>query len=168
MIDLMHEHGDQAQDSCRSIRPTEIRKRRSPKNIGTLIGNRLLATKNPSTHRSLPFTHFLLRIPTNLSPSQLLTSHKNVYNTPVDAIGTSCPEMLLASGESEVVANVTTLSYNVAMTTSRMAICPTRSEASIIGSRNGSGLIAFDGTLLAGRLLVKTEEECISLRGYRK
>jgi len=76
--------------------------------------------------------------------------------------------MLLASGESEVVANVTTLSYNVAMTTSRMAICPTRSEASIIGSRNGSGLIALDGTLLAGRLLVKTEEECISLRGYRK
>jgi len=138
----MHEHGDQAQDSCRSIRPTEIRIRRSPKNTGTPIGNVSLAIKNLSTQRSLPFTHFLLRIPTNLSPSQLLTSHNNVYNTAVDAIGTSCPEMVHASGKIEVVANVTTLSYNVAMTTSGMAICPRRSEASIIGSRNGSGLIA--------------------------
>lgn len=55
-----------------------------------------------------------------------------------------------------------TISYNLAMTTTTMAICPRRSEgATLLNNvsltKPGPGEIALNGTILAGTLMVKNE-----------
>lgn len=65
------------------------------------------------------------------------------------------------------------ISYNLAMTTSAMAICPRRSDtvtlnvASLEDDSKGTrriGPVALNGTILAGTLMVKSEEEWNELR----
>ena len=63
------------------------------------------------------------------------------------------------------------ISYNLAMTTSAMAICPRRSETATLGVAehvsSGAGQIgpvALNGTILAGTLMVKTEKDWNELR----
>ena len=53
------------------------------------------------------------------------------------------------------------ISYNLAMTTSFMAIVPRRREGESLRRHDGSeiGFIALNGTVLAGTLMVKGEEE---------
>ncbi|KAI9717108.1 MAG: bifunctional AP-4-A phosphorylase/ADP sulfurylase [Chrysothrix sp. TS-e1954] len=52
------------------------------------------------------------------------------------------------------------ISYNLAMTTTCMVICPRRSEGSMITRDDGSELdfVALNGTVLGGTLMVKNEE----------
>ena len=62
------------------------------------------------------------------------------------------------------------ISYNLAMTTRRMMICPRRSKGAMISTTNQGtpkqiGPISLNGTLLAGTLMVKTNEEWEALRG---
>jgi ATP adenylyltransferase len=59
-----------------------------------------------------------------------------------------------------------TISYNMAFTDSVMILFPRLSEGPQIASATGGliGPIALNGTILAGTLLVKTEEEWQSLR----
>lgn len=57
----------------------------------------------------------------------------------------------------------TTFSYNLAMTTEVMAILPRRTEASSIPDVEDSA-IAINGTILAGTMMVKAEEDWDSLR----
>jgi len=57
-----------------------------------------------------------------------------------------------------------TISYNLAMTTTTMAICPRISEGARLTSEDGSDLnngseVALNGTILAGTLMVKAEED---------
>ena len=71
---------------------------------------------------------------------------------------------------SELGTKKANISYNLAMTTRRMMICPRRSEGAMIPTNNQGtakqiGPIAVNGTLLAGTLMVKTEEEWDALRG---
>lgn len=63
------------------------------------------------------------------------------------------------------------ISYNLAMTASAMAVCPRRSDTATLNvakddSRSAGwiGPIALNGTVLAGTLMVKTEEEWDVLR----
>jgi ATP adenylyltransferase len=58
------------------------------------------------------------------------------------------------------------ISYNLAMTTSAMAIVPRRNEGAPIKNDQGVevGSVALNGTLLAGTLMVKLEAEWNALR----
>jgi sulfate adenylyltransferase (ADP) / ATP adenylyltransferase len=61
------------------------------------------------------------------------------------------------------------ISYNLAMTTSFMAICPRKNEGEMMRRDDGSeiGFVALNGTLLAGTLMVKGEEEWDALRANK-
>lgn len=52
------------------------------------------------------------------------------------------------------------------MTTSMMMICPRRAEGSVLHRTDGSeaGFVALNGTVLAGTLMVKEEEQWDILR----
>ena len=129
--------------------------------------------KSPSSSRSLPFTHFSLPIATNTSSLQLLESYSTLYEKAVNAVYAYHQEKSCVPETPKASANATIVSYNLAMTTSRMAICPRRSEAARIDQRKEStdlaideaGAVALNGTLLAGTLMVKTEKEWNVLRG---
>ncbi|KAI9821541.1 MAG: bifunctional AP-4-A phosphorylase/ADP sulfurylase [Phylliscum demangeonii] len=58
------------------------------------------------------------------------------------------------------------ISYNLALTTSRMIICPRRRECGelVVGPGHRTSSISVNGTLLAGTLMVKTREEWDALR----
>ena len=52
------------------------------------------------------------------------------------------------------------ISYNLAMTSTAMAICPRRSEGLMVCRDDGTDLdyVALNGTILGGTLMVKNEE----------
>ena len=65
--------------------------------------------------------------------------------------------------------NRANVSYNLAMTTTTMAICPRRSESGRLTDASSdedqsSGVVALNGTILAGTLMVKTKSEWDRLR----
>ena len=56
------------------------------------------------------------------------------------------------------------ISYNFAMTTERMAICPRRKEGAGIWGAGADSFVAVNGTILGGSLMVKDEAEWDLLR----
>lgn len=152
-------------------------------------------------------------LPDSVGPQDLLRFYKALYTSARDALRRSYPELERRSEDSlhsHDGSNQTTISYNLAMTTRRMIICPRRSETAMIFDstvplRKNSGLvdsqeassaccrttpdtidnpakdtttritrpkmvsqlgpIALNGTILAGTLMVKTEEEWNVLKG---
>lgn len=56
------------------------------------------------------------------------------------------------------------LSYNLAMTTERMAICPRSKEGAAIRGASPDSFVAINGTILGGTLMVKDEAEWSILR----
>lgn len=61
------------------------------------------------------------------------------------------------------------ISYNLAMTTTAMAICPRTSESARLADATSnedqsSGVVAVNGTILAGTLMVKMKSEWDRLR----
>lgn len=138
-----------------------------------MADQQFLVPGSPTIIHSLPFTHFSSPIPADASSSQLVESYYELYDTAVDAFYSCYPEMLPPYETPEEMVNAISISYNFAMTTSRMAICPRRSEASTIDPGKGGadaaggadGSVALNGTLLAGTLMVKTKEDWDALRG---
>ena len=65
--------------------------------------------------------------------------------------------------------NRANISYNLAMTTTTMAICPRTSESGRLANvttneDKSSSVVALNGTILAGTLMVKTKSEWDRLR----
>lgn len=119
----------------------------------------------------LPFVHFGVAIPPHPSPDQLYDRYRCLYEAAVKACRTYAEkhpdENLIVEADQDDCSAV--ISYNLALTTSSMVICPRRSEGAMLkaGVRNGSrsvGPVAINGTILAGTLMVKTEEEWGELR----
>lgn len=65
-------------------------------------------------------------------------------------------------GEGEDREGKAVISYNLALTTDAMAICPRRREGAMV--RDGLGPVAINGTVLGGTVMVKTGEEWDALR----
>ncbi|KAL9110000.1 MAG: hypothetical protein Q9227_005339 [Pyrenula ochraceoflavens] len=124
--------------------------------------------RNP--HPTLPFTHFAARLSPAITPSSLHVLYTRLY--------------ALAASSSTFTANhpsPRTISYNLALTSSTIAICPRRAEGVPLllppipspNSKNNEekgeeeaeeGFIALNGTLLAGTLMVKGQREWDVLR----
>lgn len=113
-----------------------------------------------------PFAHFALPLPSNPSADTLHAIYLSLYRTAL-ATAKSNPDDHATKASSGPAA----ISYNLAMTDSMMMICPRRNESSRISvdaavSRDiaDAGIIALNGTILAGTLMVKAEAEWDKLR----
>ncbi|KAG9531867.1 HIT-like protein, partial [Aureobasidium melanogenum] len=115
----------------------------------------------------LPFTHYTTQLPQDPSPDTLYSIYNRLYEAAAAAVRSyissnqnSGLELHPSEGGSSPI------SYNLAMTTSAMAIVPRRNEGASIKNRQGVevGSVALNGTLLAGTLMVKLEDEWNTLR----
>ena len=120
----------------------------------------------PSQHESdvlhdpsLPFIHYAVHVPPHPSSSLLHQTYLKLYRLAVDAARPSS-----STPESKDPASAASISYNLALTTTTMAICPRRSESAIVPSSTGEGEVAINGTILAGTLMVKDEGEWENLK----
>lgn len=123
---------------------------------------------------NLPFACYAIELPRDPSAETLHRIYMSLYRTAVAAAngqaadsssrGPDNPTHLPTEGPSAI-------SYNLAMTTSRMIICPRRSEYAWIQIDESSkvglheeGLVKLNGTILAGTLMVKAESEWKALQ----
>lgn len=112
-------------------------------------------------HPDIPFTHFACHLPEQPSGDQLLKAYRDLYqaarHSVDDYIGSNPQELELHSTES----GDSPISYNLAMTTRAMAICPRRREGDMLRRDDGTeiGFVALNGTILAGTLMVKHQEQ---------
>ena len=110
--------------------------------------------------------HYGQPVHPNVSASELHATYKGLYRAAEAAVrdyiqnNPGSLELHPTEGGSNPI------SYNLALTTSFMAICPRRKEGEMLRRSDGSevGLVALNGTLLAGTLMVKGEDEWNMLR----
>ena len=115
---------------------------------------------------SLPFCHYATKIPPEPSPQQLLQTYLMLYHSAVNAVE-DIKGKVAGAGEISPALDVkgeAAISYNLAITEELMAICPRRAEAAKVPSETADGLVAINGTILAGTLMVKDEGEWHSLQ----
>ncbi len=113
---------------------------------------------------SLPFCHYAMRIPANPGTGVLHQIYHRLYDNAsksVQSWNEGCPLEHRAvdnnSGEAPI-------SYNLAMTTHTMAICPRRKESATLPTTSGVGSAAVNGTILGGTLMVKEMSEWEAFR----
>ncbi|RJE20845.1 hypothetical protein PHISCL_06814 [Aspergillus sclerotialis] len=115
----------------------------------------------------LSFAHFALPIPSNADADVLYRMYLALYRAAVKAAqGTK-----ETANEEPAVDGEAAISYNLALTESTMMICPRRNESAEIrvaaeetDDNSDSGVVALNGTILAGTLMVKAEAEWNELR----
>ncbi|KAF2691991.1 HIT-like protein [Lentithecium fluviatile CBS 122367] len=122
----------------------------------------------PSTlqHPTVPFTHFAYSFPTEISAARIFQAYTDLYKLAEAAI-----DDFIAANPSQLALHSTIegdlpISYNLAMTTSGMAILPRRSEGYMLRHEDGTeiGFVELNGTALGGTLMVKCQEEWEALR----
>ncbi|KAH6654543.1 5',5'''-P-1,P-4-tetraphosphate phosphorylase 2 [Truncatella angustata] len=107
---------------------------------------------------NLPFTVLSETISPDIGPIELHEKYVSLYQRAAELV---LPNQEVA-GEGEA-----RFSYNMAMTSNVIALCPRLAEGAAIKNQDGGeiGHIALNGTLLAGTALVKTQEQYDVLRG---
>ena len=123
------------------------------------------------TDDRLPFAHFALPIPTNPSAETLHSIYLSLYRAAVSAAIEGSENLPGLSVQDHGPAAI---SHNLAMTETAMMICPRRSENAMIpikgkeeAKEEGAvepGVIALNGTILGGTLMVKMEGEWEELK----
>ncbi|TKA51881.1 hypothetical protein B0A49_13108, partial [Cryomyces minteri] len=109
----------------------------------------------------VPFTHFAAPIPVSPKPSHLFKLYTDLYEAAASAvrsyIGSHPGDLELHSEEGGAAP----ISYNLALTTAGMMICPRKKEGDLLRRDDGEevGSVALNGTILAGTLVVKDEGE---------
>lgn len=115
------------------------------------------AVLEPRRRGDLPFTVLSEAISPDMGPAELHDKYVGLYKR---AAGLVLPgEDVPAEGESR-------FSYNMAMTSKVMVLCPRLAEGAAIRNGDGQeiGHVALNGTVLAGTALVKTQEQYDALR----
>lgn len=111
---------------------------------------------------SLPILHFATPLQESLSKSDLHARYTMLLKA---ALSASRHPGKPFNGDLGVEENGSTVfSYNLAMTTERMAICPRSREGVGIPGAGPDSFVAINGTLLGGTLMVKDELEWDILR----
>ncbi|KAF2276007.1 uncharacterized protein EI97DRAFT_433938 [Westerdykella ornata] len=121
-------------------------------------------------HPSLPITHFAHRLPSSPTPSYLLQTYHSLLAAAQSAIHGFDPS---STTNTFPTTHPIPLSYNLALTTSAMAILPRRAEGQTLlddaeegddNSTTVAGSVSLNGTALAGTLMVKQQSEWDLLR----
>jgi ATP adenylyltransferase len=120
-----------------------------------VLANRLLTDK-------APFVTFAEAITADMSSGQLHEAYVRLYQKACRAVALYKKDGLVddapATGETKI-------SYNMAMTSTALVVCPRLSEGSPIPTETSTGSVALNGTVLAGTALVKSEAEWEALKG---
>jgi ATP adenylyltransferase len=119
------------------------------------------------TNPGLPFTHYALKLSEQPSPETLYSVYNKLYEAAAAAVRSYISNNKKSGLELHPTEEGSSpISYNLAMTTSAMAIVPRRNEGATIKNDQGVevGSVALNGTLLAGTLMVKLEDEWDALR----
>ncbi|EXJ78301.1 hypothetical protein A1O3_09462 [Capronia epimyces CBS 606.96] len=111
---------------------------------------------------TLPFLHFSTPLEDDLSSTNLYSKYLLLLKSALSAA--RFPDQPLDQNVEVEKDGQTVLSYNLAMTTERMAICPRSREAVAIPGAGSESSVALNGTILAGTLMVKYEVEWDTLR----
>ncbi|KAH0565813.1 hypothetical protein GP486_000782 [Trichoglossum hirsutum] len=125
------------------------------------------------SHRNIPFAHFASPLSLNPSPSDLHRLYMSLYEKAVEAvrahIETKPDDDLKVISTADGSAAV--ISYNLALTTKSMVLCPRRRghvTLEVKQTNNADnhvlGPIELNGTVLAGTLMVKTQSDWDKLR----
>ncbi|PLB34382.1 putative bis(5'-nucleosyl)-tetraphosphatase [Aspergillus candidus] len=129
-------------------------------------------TSGPPYRRlsQLPFAHFALPLSENPSADELHSTYLALYRAAVATLPQNHNHNHNQSQDPPTTGPAA-ISYNLAMTESTMLICPRKSESAQIAVDNGTsdevaeaGVVALNGTILAGTLMVKAEAEWNELR----
>ncbi|KAI0425936.1 HIT-like domain-containing protein [Xylaria sp. FL1042] len=117
----------------------------------------ILADKVCGKENTLPFTLFTSPINDEMSAEDRHRSYLSLYKRAVSAVSANVEAT--EDGEAQI-------SYNFAMTSTCMALCPRTAEGVRIKDGNGNeiGNVALNGTVLAGTALVKNQVEWHALR----
>lgn len=120
--------------------------------IADLAGNETGLLQHPD----LPFVHFARQFDSQPSGAEILTIYNELYNaakSAVDQFITTQPGVLTLHPAD---GGDLPISYNLAMTTSGMAILPRRAEGTMLQSDSGNdiGFVALNGTTLGGTMMV--------------
>jgi ATP adenylyltransferase len=115
----------------------------------------------------VPFEVFWQPIPPETSKEELHAIYTKLYDQAqevVEKFAKDHPEDLELHDTSD---GTLPFSYNLGMTTRVLMLLPRRREGSILRDANGTdiGFAAFNGTVLAGTMMVKKQEEWDLLRG---
>ncbi|KAF2270923.1 Ap4A phosphorylase-like protein II [Lojkania enalia] len=111
-------------------------------------------------HPAIPFTHYALSFPSAPSGAQLHDAYNSLYEAAkeavVDYIAAKSDDLTLHATEGGSLP----ISYNLAMTTTSMAICPRRSGGFMLQRDDGTdiGHVEVNGTVLGGTLMVSNSE----------
>ncbi|RWA12761.1 hypothetical protein EKO27_g2308 [Xylaria grammica] len=119
----------------------------------------VLADKICGTEKTLPFTVFTSPIRADTSAEERHLTYLALYKRAVHAALAIADVEVAIEGEAQI-------SYNLAMTSTCMALCPRRAEGVSINDGDGNeiGKVALNGTVLAGTALVKNELEWNALK----
>ncbi|KAI1354630.1 HIT-like domain-containing protein [Xylaria sp. FL0043] len=117
----------------------------------------ILAEKVRGKENALPFAVFTSSVNEEMSAEDRHRSYLSLYKRAVRAAVANVEAV--EEGEAQI-------SYNFAMTSTCMALCPRTAESVSIKDANGNeiGNVALNGTVLAGTALVKNEGEWDALR----
>lgn len=113
--------------------------------------------------RSLPFQHFAVRIPASPSVEALHEMYLSLYRAALLASTPTLPT--ITTTEQTRTSGPAAISYNFAMTRDIMIICPRQKETASLPGLGPDAGVSLNGTILAGTLMVKTEEQWDCLRG---
>jgi sulfate adenylyltransferase (ADP) / ATP adenylyltransferase len=116
---------------------------------------------------ALPFVHYATKIETNTSPSSLYSKYLMLMKAALSATKSSSntQQDYDIDDKVEIEKNgQTTFSYNLAITTDTMAICPRKCESALIPGLGDDHDVSINGTILGGTLMVKDETEWKTLR----
>jgi sulfate adenylyltransferase (ADP) / ATP adenylyltransferase len=111
---------------------------------------------------SLPLLHFSTPLEEEMSPANLHRKYLLLVKAAVSA--TQHPGRPLTEDLTIEQNGKPIISYNLAMTTERMAICPRSSEAASVQGAGPESSVAINGTVLGATLMVKDEAEWDILR----
>ncbi|TAQ85731.1 hypothetical protein B7494_g5953 [Chlorociboria aeruginascens] len=114
----------------------------------------------------MPFTYFSAAIPENPSAAELHQIYTKLHKMGCRAVEESVENSDGTHLSLHSDHNESSISYNLGFTHKVMALCPRVSEGIVIKSETNEdvGLVALNGTLLAGTILVKSELEWSALR----
>ena len=126
----------------------------------------------------LPFVHFAAPIPPNPSAEMLHAMYLSLYR---EAVKAAKGYKEGSNGDSATGDDTgpsqgpAAISYNLGLTESTMIICPRRNDSAQIpvsavdnGNIDDLGIVALNGTILAGTLMVKAEAEWDELRNNQE
>lgn len=116
------------------------------------------------SNHSLPFCNYTMRIPPNPGAGLLQHIYHQLYDSAKQSVKSWNGGHSLEHTAVDNTSRAASISYNLAMTTNAMALCPRRKESAMIQTTSDVGSVAINGTILGGTLMVKDKTEWEALQ----